>query len=64
MSELLQWVIVGISAIIAALYLYKRLAKSTKGECSGCCGCKSAGSHSESDCAACDMADGCKDMLQ
>ncbi|MCE5199630.1 MAG: FeoB-associated Cys-rich membrane protein [Armatimonadota bacterium] len=44
MSIIIQWVIVGIIIAVATVFLVKRLARSTKGGCSGCCeGCKMAG---------------------
>ncbi|MCE5323772.1 FeoB-associated Cys-rich membrane protein [bacterium] len=54
MSVILQWIIVGILVVLASVYLARRFAKSSRGDCTGCSGCKTA---SNPDCSNCPLAD-------
>ncbi len=43
MSEVIQWVIVGIIVVAAAVYLIKHLKSTDKGCCAGCLYARSCG---------------------
>lgn len=41
MSDIVQWIVVGAVVVAAFFYMYKKIKRSSKGECGGCCsGCK------------------------
>lgn len=37
MNEIIQWIIVAMAVALSAFVLYKRIHRSAKGKCDGCC---------------------------